>query len=168
MFFDENARKKKTIPPHEVKRKIADYCAYQERSQQEVRDKLYSYGVFSDEVEETIAELIQEGFINEERFARAYVRGKFKLKKWGRRKILNGLKHHRLSEYCVKKGWEEINEDEYIRVIHELIQRKMDSTGGLKVINARQKIANFLLQRGFEHHLIWEALSNYPENDELY
>lgn len=92
MFDEQSSRSKKHLSPPEAKLKAARFCAYQERSQQEVRDKLYEYGLHYNDVEELLSELIVEGFINEERFARAYVRGKFKMKKWGRHKILQGFK----------------------------------------------------------------------------
>ena len=91
-FFPEENRKSKTYTPKEAKLKAADYCSYQERSQQEVRNKLYTYGLHKDDVEDILTDLVLEGFINEERFSTAYVGGKFRMKKWGRLKIIQGLK----------------------------------------------------------------------------
>ena len=107
MFDSDRQKPKKTYDRKTAKLKAADFCAYQERSQQQVRDKLYDYGLHFDEVEEILTELIMEGFINEERFARAFIGGKFRMKKWGKQKILQSLRPHKISEYCIRKGMEE-------------------------------------------------------------
>ncbi len=90
MFYSNDKQPRKRLDPKTAKLKAADFCAYQERSQQEVRDKLYTYGLHEEEVEEVITELIIDGFISEERFAKAYAGGKFRIKGWGRRKIIQG------------------------------------------------------------------------------
>ncbi len=150
---------RKTLSPKEARIKASRFCAYQERSQQQVRDKLYDYGLKGNEVEEVLSDLIVHGFINEERFARSYVRGKFRIKKWGRKKILQGLKQHQISDYCIRKGWEEINEEEYNKTLHILLEKK---AGTLKAINPalqRSKIASYLIGRGFESDLVWTAVN---------
>lgn len=158
MFSEEYQRPKKRYSPKEAKLKAADYCAYQERSQQEVRDKLYSYGLHQDEVEELLAELITENFINEERFAKAYVGGKFRMKSWGRIKIVQGLKQHRVSEYCIKKGLLEIDEEDYLSTIDKLIDKKKNQLGSTLDYNAVQKIAKYIIQKGYEPNLVWDQL----------
>ncbi len=90
-----------------AKQKIAHYCAYQERCQQEVRSKLYQYGLYKNQVEETLAWLITEGYLNEERFAKTFAGGKFRVKKWGKLKIEQALKQKQLSSYCIRKGMAE-------------------------------------------------------------
>ena len=158
MYDPDQPRQKKTYSKKEAKLKAADYCAYQERSQQEVRDKLYDYGLHQADVEEVISFLITEGFINEERFAKAYVRGKFHMKKWGRNKIAAGLKQHKISPYCLKKGWQEIDEEEYLKVLLELIEKKESSLKETNQFIRKKKIAQFAIQRGFESHLVWDEL----------
>lgn len=131
----------------------------QERSQQQVREKLADYGVFGDEAEEIIAELISLDFINEERFAEAYVRGKFKIKRWGRKKILQGLAQHKISDYCVKKGLLEIDEEIYrdtLRQVHEKYRLTLREKDPYK---RRNKITRYLLSRGFEPDLVYELLN---------
>ena len=160
MFDEQSSRSKKHLSPPEAKLKAARFCAYQERSQQEVRDKLYEYGLHYNDVEELLSELIVEGFINEERFARAYVRGKFKMKKWGRHKILQGLKQHKVSEYCIKKGWEEIDPNEYEAVMIKLLEQKAGALKNLQPAHQKAKIASFLVQRGYESEMIWSALND--------
>lgn len=151
---------KKTISPEKAKIKAAAYCAYQERTQQQVRDKLYSYGLWEDVVEEILTALILDNFVNEERFAKSFVSGKFRLKKWGRRKILMRLKQHHLSAYCVKKGMEEIDPDEYQNTLEELITKKVAFTTEADVFKRNGKIARYLVGKGYEESLIWEAIKN--------
>ncbi|MCL8001034.1 RecX family transcriptional regulator, partial [Brucella sp. 21LCYQ03] len=97
----------------QAKAKAESYCAFQERAQQEVRDKLYSWGLHSGDVEATISLLIEDNFLNEERFARAYVRGKFKLKGWGKIKIKQGLKMKQISNPLIRIALTEIEAEEY-------------------------------------------------------
>ncbi|WP_460541974.1 regulatory protein RecX [Echinicola sediminis] len=150
--------KKKTLTPSQAKVKIAAFCAYQERSQQEVRDKLYSYGLFQDEVEELISEMITQNFLNEERFAVSYVRGKFHLKKWGKNKILQGLKQHRISANCIKEGMKEIDPDNYWDTVMELAEKKWASTKEADLFKKKAKVHRFMLGRGFENDLVLAAL----------
>ena len=157
-FYQDEPRKKKRLEPKEAKLKAADYCAYQERSQQEVRDKLYSYGLHQDEVEDVLADLIVDGFINEERFARAYVGGKFRMKGWGRRKILQGLKQHRISEYCIKKGMEEIDPDAYYDKLRSHAERKLPSLRGQTEYIQKGKLTQHLMMKGYENDLIREVI----------
>ncbi len=157
-FSSEKKPYRKKLTPKEARLKAADYCAYQERSQNEVRQKLYEYGLHRDEVEEVISDLVIEGFINEERFAIAYVGGKFRIKKWGRIKILQGLKQHNISQYCIDKGLEEIDEEDYLNTIQSLIDKKVDSLNITDNYIARRKVVNYLTQKGYEPHLVWDML----------
>ena len=157
-FYQDEPRKKKRLEPKEAKLKAADYCAYQERSQQEVRDKLYSYGLHHDEVEDVLADLIVDGFINEARFARAYVGGKFRMKGWGRRKILQGLQQHRISEYCIRKGLEEIDAEIYYQTLRKHAEKKLLSLKGQSAYVMRGKLTQHLMMKGFEGDLIREVI----------
>ncbi len=155
--FDKN-KKNKTYTYSEAKAKAWAYCAYQERSQQEVRDKLYEYGLYPDEVESLLAELIGENFINEERFAKTYAGGKFRIKKWGRYKILQGLKQHRISEYCQRKGMAEIDPEEYYSTLRELIHKKKESLHEKDLFTLKSKLARYVVSKGYEQDLVWEAI----------
>lgn len=151
-------RKKKTYLPKEALIKAAAYCAYQERTQQEVRTKLYSYGLEFEDVEEIIIRLSAEKLIDEERFAKAYVRGKYTLKRWGRRKILMGLKTHQISDYCVKQGLKEIDPEVYWDNLLYLTEKKnrIDKEGNPAL--RRHKLTQFLMSKGYENDLIQDAL----------
>ena len=154
----EEEKRKIKLTPGIAKQKIESWCAYQERSHYEVREKLYSYGLYSSDVEQIITSLITDNFLNEERFALAYVSGKFKIKKWGRVKIKQGLKFKRVSEYCIKKGINSIDPDEYEKTIHELIEKKSRSVKEKNEFKRKSKIAQYIISRGFESDLVWNAL----------
>ena len=153
-------KKKKTYGREEAFQKICAYCAYQERAQQEVRDRLYDYGLHREEVEETISQLIQDGFLNEERFAQTYARGKFRMKGWGRNKIRQALKFKKVSPRCIETGMAEIEEGEYLEVLEKLAQKKAGSTKAKHPLQLKQKVAGYLISRGFEHELVYEQLDS--------
>lgn len=158
MYNADKPKPKKTYDRKTAKLKAADFCAYQERSQQQVRDKLYDYGLHYDEVEEILTELIMEGFINEERFARAFIGGKFRMKKWGRKKILQSLKPHKISDYCVRKGMEEIDPDEYWEALLNQTEKKYNQLSGNSAYIIKGKLTQHLYAKGFESDLIREAV----------
>lgn len=138
---------------------IYRYCNYQERAHQEVRNKLYELGATTPEVENLIAELIEADLLNEERFARSYARGKFRIKKWGRGKIKAGLKALRVSDYCIAKGLKEIDPDEYWTTLKSLAERWWAHYKGTKPEWARKaKTQQYLVSRGYESQLAGDAL----------
>src|SRR5690606_19696103 len=108
-----NSRSSKIYDLEEARNRIKAFCTYRERSQREAREKLTSYGLIPPVVDELLVELIQENFLNEERFAKAFVRGKFYIKKWGRNKIKNELYRHELSTYVLNRALEEIEDGAY-------------------------------------------------------
>ncbi|PWL29842.1 regulatory protein RecX [uncultured Roseivirga sp.] len=158
MFDSDRQKPKKTYDRKTAKLKAADFCAYQERSQQQVRDKLYDYGLHFDEVEEILTELIMEGFINEERFARAFIGGKFRMKKWGKQKILQSLRPHKISEYCIRKGLEEIDPEDYWQALLEHTEKKYVQLSGNSPYIIKGKLTQHLYAKGFESDLIREAV----------
>jgi regulatory protein len=139
--------------------KVQNYCAYQERSQQEVRNKLYEMGANKNEVEQAITELITTNYLNEERFAKAYVSGKFRIKNWGRNKIIYGLKQKGISSYCIKIGLKQIDEDEYMQTLIEVATKKNKSFKLLKGL-AQKKLVQFLQGKGYESNFVWQLFSN--------
>jgi regulatory protein len=143
--------------------KIKYFCAYQERSHQEVKDKLYKYGIYSDDINQIIATLIEENYLNEERFATSYVRGKFKMKHWGKIKITQGLKLKRISSYNIKIGLREIKEDEYQEVAYKLTEDKWLQLKDEQYINRQAKVIRYMLQKGFELHLITDCIKRIRE-----
>ncbi|MDN5215634.1 regulatory protein RecX [Fulvivirgaceae bacterium BMA12] len=144
----------------EAKVKAANYCAYQERTQQQVRDKLYSLGLYQSDVEEILTSLIIDNFVNEERFARTFSAGKFRIKKWGKLKIKFHLERLNLSDYCIKKGLEEIDDAEYLETLNALIARKLGSISDENIYLLNKKIAGNLIHKGFEPELVWTTLKD--------
>jgi regulatory protein len=142
----------------EAKTKLAAYCAYQERCQEEVRAKLAERRVFDEDAENLIVAMIEEGFLNEERFAKAYARGKFNLKKWGRNKIQQELKRRKISAYCIKQAMKEIDGEEYWQTILHLTERKLTTTKCNGTLELKYKTSAYLISRGFETDLIEDAL----------
>ena len=151
-------KKKKRLTPSQALIKAQSTCAYQERCQQEMRDKLYEWGLHSNDVENIIAQLITDNFLNEERFAVAYAGGKFRIKKWGRVKIRIELKKRKISEYCIRKALQELNDKDYLRTIKELITKKSKEIKGGTAQARNYKIAKFLASRGFEQDIVWDVL----------
>ena len=149
----------------EALQKLKKYCAYQERSHSEVRTKLISLEVYGDTLEEVILELVQEDYLNEERFARAYARGKHRIKKWGRGKIKQGLKLKRVSDYCIKKAMTEIDEEGgYEETLKTHLEKYIDlRKDKYDKYTLRKKAFAQGVSKGFETHLINSQLSQILE-----
>jgi regulatory protein len=157
-FSEDNQKKKKNLSFTEAKTKAMAYCSYQERTQQQVRNKLYDYGLHNDDVEELISFLITENFLNEERFAKAYAGGKFRIKKWGRIKIMQGLKQHKLSNYCIKSGMAEIDPDDYYKTLLFLAEKKFEKDLEKDLYKKKNNLARYLINKGYEQDLVWDVV----------
>ncbi len=139
---------------------IYRYCNYQPRSHQEVRNKLYELGCKTPEVEELIAELVEKGLLNEEQYARAIARGKFRMKQWGRVKIIQQLKLQKVSDYCIKKAMTEIDAEEYYETLKKLAIKKWKELKSEKQQPIkRNKTFRYLQQKGYESSLITESIN---------
>lgn len=133
-------------------------CAIQERCNTEVYEKLKNWGFWHRDIEQITGQLIVEGFLNEERFARAFARGKFRIKKWGRRKIVDHLKQKRVSAYNIKIGLTELEEEDYEGTIQQLITKKRSLLKESDPFTERTKIGNYLIRKGFEPEIVWRLL----------
>lgn len=138
--------------------KLKKYCSYQDRCHQEVRYKLIALKIYGDDLEEVLTELIQEDYLNEERFAQSYARGKFRMKQWGRIKILMGLKQKRISEYCIKKGMAEIDEGAYEDTLKKILSKNLDKHQALDKRAAKDKAIKYAYSRGYEYPIISRIL----------
>lgn len=145
---------KKILTKEQALQKLKQYCAYQERCHREVKEKLYALGVWKRDHDEIIATLIEENYLNEERFAIAYAGGKFRIKGWGRVKIKYELKQKRVSEYCIKKALKQIDESDYIAKLTKLATEKYQSLKGEQYLIRKKKTIDYLVGRGFELDLI--------------
>lgn len=156
--MEESRKPRKSFTPLEAKRKAESYCAYQERAQQEVRNKLYEWGLHQEAVENIIVQLIEENFLNEERFAKAYTLGKFRMKGWGKIKIKQHLKLKKVSEPLIRLALREIDLDEYDQKLTETIAKKVNKSLRELSFAEKSKLAAYLQSKGFETELIFEKI----------
>lgn len=154
---------KKQLTREQALQKLKHYCAYQERSHAEVKDKLYSLGVWSQDREQVIATLIEENYLNEERFAIAFAGGKFRVKQWGRTRITYELKQKQVSDYCIRKALKQIDEDDYRKTLYQLAAAKYASLKQEQYLVRTKKTMDYLVRRGFEPDLVAQALKNIRE-----
>lgn len=139
--------------------KMAAYCAYQERCYMEVEKKLYEYGLDEDEIYEVIQWLRNEKFLDEERYARSYVRGKFNRNKWGRYKIKQGLKQKKIEGRLADLAMEEIDGDVYYDVLKDILRKKREGVSSLDLRTQRSKCFIYASNKGFESDLIQDAFN---------
>jgi regulatory protein len=166
-FYNVMKRSNDNFPPYQggaltkeqALQKLKQYCAYQERCHSEVKEKLYSLGVWKKDHDRIIATLIEENYLNEERFAIAFAGGKWRMKQWGRVKIKFELKQRQVSEYCIKKALKQIDEEEYREVLNKLAEEKYTSLKKEQYLVRKKKTMDYLTRRGFEAELVNEALN---------
>ncbi|MEJ7738884.1 MAG: regulatory protein RecX [Chitinophagaceae bacterium] len=153
---------KPTLSKEQATQKIKHYCAWQERCHQEVKEKLYELGLHKKEVDEVLSQLIEENYLNEERFSIQFAGGKFRMKSWGKIKIRYALKQKQVGEYLIKKALQQIDDDTYMAVLQKLAQEKWKTLKGEKSISIKkQKTLNYLLQKGYEAELAKDIISEY-------
>jgi regulatory protein len=153
-------QKKVCLTPKQALQQIQKFCAYQERSHYETQNKLFSYGLNKAEVEQIITALIEENFLNEERFATLLAGGKFRIKQWGKVKIKYELLQHRVSPYNIKNALSQINEQDYNNTLHKLAQKYWSTLKG-KSIEKHYKSKVYLQQKGYEIGLINEVIKEF-------
>ncbi len=146
------------LTPSQALLKAANYCAYQERCHKEVLDKLSEWGIWGIDAQEILLSLIEQNYLNEERFAIAFAGGKFRVKHWGKVKIKLELKQKDISEYCLNKALNEINDQDYLHTLNEQIDKKWSETTDKNVLSKRAKVARYIAGKGFEQDLIWNIL----------
>jgi regulatory protein len=140
---------------------ILHYCKYQERCHSEVRSKLFELGFTTNEVERQLTALIEAGILNEERFARAFARGRFRMKQWGKEKIKQQLKLRKISDYCIRKAMEEIDSDEYENTLIKLSSKKwQESKKDRSLASRKAKLYRYLIQKGYELDLVMGAIND--------
>ncbi len=138
--------------------RIKSYCALQDRCQWDVLQKLNEWGLQQATKDHILELLITDKFVDEERFATSFCRGKFKIKNWGKRKIITALKRKNISTICINIGLQEIDDNEYNQVLEKLFYQKKDSLKDKNLFTRKTKIASFLIQRGFESNLVWDKI----------
>lgn len=151
---------KQYFTKEESLQKAKHYCAYQERCHREVREKLYGFGLYKKEVDELLSTLIEENYLNEERFAIQFAGGRSRIKHWGRVKIKYELKQKQVSEYCIKKALATIDENDYKKQAQKLFEQKLKTLKSEKnVFIKKRKLQDHLLQKGYETSLARELIA---------
>ena len=149
----------KNIGTEKAFQKAKYYCAYQERSHAEVKKKLYGFGLYKNEVEILLSQLIEENYLNEERFAIAFAGGKFRIKQWGKTKIKYELKMRQISDYNIKKALSQIEEEDYLKTLQKLAAEKLATLKTEKnIFTKKSKLQNYLVGKGYEFNLIGEIV----------
>ncbi len=159
---------RKQLTKEQALQKLRHYCAYQERCHYEVKEKLYSFGLRKQQVEESISQLIEEDYLNEERFAVQFAGGRFRMKQWGRIKIQYELKQKQVSAYCIKKALQQFDEADYQKTLEKLTRDKWDSVKGAGVNQfvKMSKTTDYLLQKGYESDLIRREIEKLKKGND--
>ena len=145
--------------------KIKQYCAYQERCHAEVKEKLYSFGLYKKDVEQLISQMIEENYLNEERFAKMYAGGKFRMNQWGKVKIKYALRQKQVSDYSIKQAMKEIADADYKKTLQKLIEQKLKTLKTEKnIFSKKKKLRDYLLQKGYEGELVMEMVNEMAGN----
>jgi regulatory protein len=147
---------RKTYTLEEAIKKAEHYCAYQERCHKEVRDKLKTWHMIPEAIDVVMVHLLQENFLNETRFAEAFVSGKLRIKKWGRLRLTLELKQRDISSVTINLALSKIDEGEYLEIFNALAEKKALLIQDANVYKSRKKLIDYLLYRGWETHLIYE------------
>ncbi|RZJ68548.1 MAG: RecX family transcriptional regulator [Flavobacterium sp.] len=155
----------KTYTVLEATQKLEHYCAYQERCHDEVVAKLRSMSMIQQAVDAIVVHLIQHNFLNEERFAIAFARGKHRIKHWGKVRITNELKHRHISQRNIATALKEITPDEYYATFHSTAQKHWETLPERDTLKKRKKFCDFLLRKGFESNLVYEKMKDLESGD---
>ncbi|MAU17663.1 MAG: recombinase RecX [Muricauda sp.] len=147
---------KKFYSLQEATKKMEHYCAYQERCHKEVSEKLKEMNMIPEAIDQILGHLIQENYLNEERFAKAFARGKFNIKKWGANRIIRELKFRDVSPYNIKSALSEITNEDYLKTFDELARKRLNQIKETNNLKKKKKLVDYLLYRGWESHLVYE------------
>lgn len=149
----------KTYTVEEAQRKLEHYCSYQERCHDEVVKKLKSMNMIPQAIDVIVNHLIQNNFLNEERFACSFARGKHRIKHWGKSRIISELKARGISKYNIDRALKEIDPYEYIQVFHTIAEKQWDSVNERNLQKKKAKVMGYLMRKGFESHLVYDKIT---------
>ncbi|MET3035618.1 regulatory protein RecX [Chryseobacterium sp. NRRL B-14859] len=151
---------KKSLTFDEIKQKLVNYCVYQDRCHAEVEQKMREFLLIDEAKEEILLYLMKENYLNEERYTRSYIRGKFYIKHWGRNKIKMYLKQKQISEKMISSCFDEIDEDDYRNTIARIYEDYSSKQKGLQEYQKKSKTIKYLMSRGFEYEIIGEVIND--------
>jgi len=143
----------------EVKRKLERYCVYQDRCHKEIEIKLKEFVLIEEAQNQILLHLLEHDFLNEERFSKSYARGKFKIKKWGRQRIIRELKFRNISEYNIKTALKEIDEEDYLETLHTIAVKRSLLLHESNFYKRKKKLSDFLMRKGYEFDLIYKEVN---------
>ena len=138
--------------------KLEHYCAYQDRCHEEVVQKLRTMKMDADEIDSIVVQLITDNFLNEERFASSYARGKHRIKHWGKIRIINELKFKKINQTLINIALKEITDEEYSATFHTLAERNWESIRESNTLKKKKKFCDYLLRKGFESNLVYDKV----------
>lgn len=156
---------KKHLTKEQALQKLRQFCSYQERSHSEVQQKLWDLGVWRQEHDALIAALIEDDYLNEERFAKQYAGGKFRMKGWGRKKIYFGLKEKGVGDYLIKQALNQIDDEAYHNTLNSLAEKKYESLKGEQYLVRKKKTVDYLLQKGYEPNLVSAVVNGFGKKE---
>ncbi|CAI8417674.1 MAG: Regulatory protein RecX [Flavobacterium sp. SCGC AAA160-P02] len=151
-------QQKNVFTVDEIKKKLEYYCVYQDRCHKEVEKKIREYKLIPEAREKILLHLMRHNFLNEERFSKSFARGKFRIKNYGKLRIIRELKYRNISKYNIEIALNEINEEEYQGIAIKLIEKKAASIDEENPIKERKKIIEYMLRKGYELDLIQEII----------
>ena len=150
---------KKSFTVDEIKKKLEHYCVYQDRCHKEVETKMKEYHLIPEAKEIILLHLVQSNFLNEERFAKSFARGKFRIKYWGKQRIIRELKFKNISAYNIKTALKEIDELEYLNTIYRITENRNTIIKEENVFKRKRKLIDFLMRKGYESDLIYKTVN---------
>lgn len=152
-------KQQKVYSVNEIKRKLEQYCVYQDRCHKEVEQKLREFSLIPEAREMILLSLMQNNFLNEERFAKSFARGKFNIKKWGKQRIVRELKFRDISAYNIKTALKEIDENDYLDTIFSITEKRNEIIKEKNIFKRKRKLIDFLLRKGYENDLIYKTVN---------
>jgi len=148
----------KVFTVDEIKRKLEQYCVYQDRCHKEVEQKMREYNLIPEAKEMILLSLLQDNFLNEERFAKSFARGKFRIKHWGKQRIVRELKFRDISSYNIKTALKEIDEQDYLKTIYSITEKRNEAISEPNIYKRKRKLIDFLMRKGYENELIYKTV----------
>ncbi len=153
-------KEKKYFTVDEIKRKLEHYCAYQDRCHKEVEQKMWEFNLIPEAKELILLSLMKDNYLNEERFCKSYARGKFRIKNWGKQRIVRELKFRDISAYNIKTALKEIDETEYLKTIYRITENRNEVISEPNIFKRKKKLIDFLMRKGFENDLIFKTIND--------
>jgi regulatory protein len=151
---------KKYFSIEEIKRKLERYCVYQDRCHKEIEAKLKEFTLIEEAKSQIILHLLEHDFLNEERFSKSFARGKFKIKKWGKQRIIKELKLRDISVYNINSALKEIEEEDYLETIKTIAEKRNEIINEVDYYKRKKKLTDFLIRKGYEYDLIYKTVNS--------